>query len=106
MRMTRFSHCIFALLGCSLIFLLAACGGTSANPTPASSPTTAVTPGETTTPVPAVTTQAVPPGEPRCPPEGPVAGEAVLPVVEGPDAGDVAPAGGEVGVRECANRLQ
>src|SRR5260221_12986629 len=72
MCMTRFSHCIFALLGCSLIFLLAACGGTSANPTPASSPTTAVTPGKTPTPVPTVTTQPVPPVQTSCPPQGPV----------------------------------
>ena len=85
MRMTRFSHCIFALLGCSLIFLLAACGGTSANPTPASSPTTAVTPGETTTPVPAVTTQPVPPVQTSCPPQGSVRAAVTAPLALGKD---------------------
>src|SRR5712692_9400082 len=85
MRMTRFSHCIFALLGCSLIFLLAACGGTSANPTPTSSPTTAVTPGETTTPVPAVTTQPVPPVQTSCPPQGSVRAAVTAPLALGKD---------------------
>src|SRR5258708_33714891 len=85
MRMTRFSHCIFALLGCSLIFLLAACGGTSANPTPASSPTTAVTPGETTTPVPTVTTQPVPPVQTSCPPQGSERAAVTAPLALGKD---------------------
>ncbi len=85
MRMTRFSRCIFALLGCSLIFLLAACGGTSANPTPASSPTTAVTPGKTATPVPTITTQPVPPAQTSCPPQGSVRTAVTAPLALGKD---------------------
>ncbi|HKF35271.1 MAG TPA: hypothetical protein VKB35_00095 [Ktedonobacteraceae bacterium] len=85
MRVTRFSGSIFALLGCSLIFLLAACGGTSANPTLTSSPTTAVTAGKTATAVPTITTQPVPPVQTSCPPQGSVRAAVTAPLALGKD---------------------
>ncbi len=88
MRTTRFSRCIFTLLGCSLIFLLAACGDTGVNPPPTSSPTPTVNPGMTPSPtlVPTVTTAPVPATQTSCPPQGTVRAAVTAPLALGKDA--------------------
>ena len=88
MRTTRFSRYIFALLGCSLIFLLAACGDTGVNPPPTSSPTPTVNPGMTPSPtlVPTVTTAPVPATQTSCPPQGTVRAAVTAPLALGKDA--------------------
>src|SRR6266851_2832314 len=72
MNTNRFSRCIFALLGCLLIFLLAACGETGVNPSPTGSPTSTVNPSKTPLPgstlTPTVITAPVPPTQTSCPP--------------------------------------
>src|ERR1700730_17933841 len=79
MRSTRFSRCIFALLGCCLIFLLAACGDTGGTAT--GSPT----PGKTVGTTPTVTTAPVPPTLTSCPPQGTVRVAVTAPLALGKD---------------------
>ena len=89
---TRFSRYIFALLGCSLIFLLAACGDTGVNPPVTGSPTSTVTPSKTLTPgssptlTPTITTAPVPPTLTSCPPLGTVRVAVTAPLALGKHA--------------------
>ncbi len=89
---TRFSRCIFALLGCSLIFLLVACGETGVNPPSTGSPTSTVTPSKTPLPSssptlsPTTTTAPVPPTLISCPPAGTVRATVTAPLALGKDA--------------------
>jgi hypothetical protein len=73
MNKTRYSRSIFALLVCTLVFLLAACGQTTVKPPATGSPTstgnpsTTPLPGTTPTVAPTVTTAPVPPTQTDCP---------------------------------------
>jgi hypothetical protein len=90
MYTTRFSRCTFALLGCSLIFLLVACGATGVTPPTGSSSTSTVITGKTPLPTStltqAVTTAPVPPTQTSCPPQGSVRAAATAPLALGKDA--------------------
>jgi hypothetical protein len=88
MSTNRFSRCIFALLGCILIFLLAACGETGVNPPPGGSPTSTVNPSKTPLPgsSPTVTTAPVPPTQIGCPAAGTVRAAVTAPLALGKDA--------------------
>ncbi|HLX58508.1 MAG TPA: hypothetical protein VKR83_15940 [Ktedonobacteraceae bacterium] len=79
MRMTQFSRRMFALPGCCLIFLLAACGSTGGTPTATNSPTAAVTPATTAT----ATTAPVPPTQTSCPPLNTVRTAVTAPLAPG-----------------------
>ncbi len=92
MNKNRFSRCIFGLLGCSLIFLLAACGETGVNPPSTGSPTSTVNPSKTTLPsssptlTPTIITAPVPPTQTSCPPAGTVRAAVTAPLALGKDA--------------------
>jgi eukaryotic-like serine/threonine-protein kinase len=88
MNTNRFSRCIFALLGCFLIFLLAACGETGVNPPTGGSPTSTVNPTKTPLPgsSPTVTTAPVPPTQTGCPATGTVRVAVTAPLALGKDA--------------------
>jgi eukaryotic-like serine/threonine-protein kinase len=94
MNTSRFSRCIFALLSCLLIFLLAACGETGVNPPSTGSPTSTVNPSKTPlpgssptlTPTVTVITAPVPPTQTSCPPAGTVRAAVTAPLALGKDA--------------------
>jgi eukaryotic-like serine/threonine-protein kinase len=88
MNTNRFSRCIFALLGCLLIFLLAACGETGVNPPSTGSPTSTANPSKTPLPgsSPTITTAPVPPTQTSCPPAGTVRAAVIAPLALGKDA--------------------
>jgi len=88
MNTTRFSRCIFTLLVCTLMFLLAACGETGVNPPSTGSPTSAVNPSKTPLPAssPTITTAPVPPTQSSCPPAGSVRAAVMAPLALGKDA--------------------
>ena len=92
MNTTRFSRCVFALLVCSLIFLLAACGETAVNSPSTGSPTSTTNPSQTPLPgssptlSPTVTTAPVPPTQTSCPPAGTVRAAVTAPLALGRDA--------------------
>ena len=93
MHTHRFSRYIFILSGCSLIFLLAACGAAGANP-PASGPTSTApahstvtqAPGSGSTSTPVVTTAPVPPTQTGCPATNVVREAITAPLALGKDA--------------------
>lgn len=90
MNTNRLSRCIFALLGCLLIFLLAACGETGVNPPSTGSPTSTVNPSKTPLPgstlTPTVITAPVPPTQTSCPSAGTVRAAVTAPLALGKDA--------------------
>ena len=92
MRTTRFSRYMFLLPGCLLVFLLAACGSTTANPpgssptsTPVTNPTKTASPGSGSTST-TVTTAPVPPTQLICPATNVVRVAVTAPLALGKDA--------------------
>ena len=90
MHTHRFSHYIFALLACFLVFLLAACGETGnpppGGPTSTTGPSTTPTTGSTTIPTLTVTTAPVPPAQTSCPATNVVRVAVTAPLALGKDA--------------------
>ena len=92
MNTNRYFRGIFALTGCLLIFLLAACGTTGVNPPSTGSPTPTTNPSKTTLPgssstlTPTVITAPVPPTQTDCPPAGSARAAITAPLALGKDA--------------------
>jgi hypothetical protein len=92
MHTHRFSHYIFALLVCCLIFLLAACGTTGTNPPSGGGPTSTANPSQTQqsgsspTATPTVVTAPVPPTQTGCPATNVVRVAVTAPLALGKDA--------------------